>query len=75
MSPSLPPGLYRDSLLWCNNGASSSANALSTITKVKIMTSYKACKCDSSITVEACGVAISREVVTLACIRELEAIY
>jgi len=31
ISPSLPPGLYRDSLLWCNNGASSSADALSTI--------------------------------------------
>ena len=31
VSPSLPPGLYHDSLLWCINGASSSANALSAI--------------------------------------------
>jgi hypothetical protein len=32
----------------------------------KIIILYKACKCDSSIAVEACGVAISREIVTLA---------
>jgi len=36
------------------------------ITKVKIIISYQACKCDSSIAVEACGVAILREVVILA---------
>lgn len=35
------------------------------------MVLYKACKCDSSIAVGACGVAISQEVVTLARMREL----
>src|ERR1700722_4468975 len=45
------------------------------ITKVKIIISYKACKCDSRIGVEACGVVILREVVTLAHIWELEATY
>jgi hypothetical protein len=35
------------------------------------MTLYKPCKCDSSIAVEACGVTISQEVVTLARMREL----
>jgi len=31
VSSSLPPGLYRDSLLWCSNRASSLTNALSAI--------------------------------------------
>ena len=46
-------------------------NELIAIMKVKITTSYKACKCDCSIAVRACGVAISQEVVTLAYMREL----
>jgi len=33
-------------------------NKLIAITKVKIMILYKACKCDSSIAIRACGVAI-----------------
>ena len=99
MNPPLPPGLYRDSLLWRSNGASSSANVVAhgrrlrrppcsspyqyaeyepppgnkliAIMKVKIMILYKACKCDCSIAIRACGVAISQEVVTLARMREL----
>jgi hypothetical protein len=97
VSPSLPLGLYHDSLLWYINGASSSVNALSAIdafytsrrsrsrvtatpampatpaapagnkliviTKVKIITLYKACKCDSSIAIGLCGIAILQEVV------------
>ena len=102
MTPILPPGLYRDSLLWCSNGASSSGqrplcdrrflhlcllpvravvgllrrlrrpeNKLITITKIKIITLYKACKCDCSITIGAYGAAISQEVITLARVWEL----
>src|SRR6202041_1337546 len=41
------------------------------ITKVKIITLDKACKCDSSIAIGVCRVAISQKVVTLARIREL----
>ena len=41
-------------------------NKLITITKVKIIKSDKACKCDSSIAIKVCGVAISQKVVTLA---------
>jgi hypothetical protein len=41
MNPSLPLGLYRDSLLWCSNGASSSANALSAIDVSYIFTSSR----------------------------------
>ena len=46
-----------------------SNNKLIAITKVKILLLlllYKACKCDSSIAVGVCRVAISQEVVTLA---------
>jgi len=46
-------------------------NKLIAIIKVKIITLYKACKCDYSIAIGACGVAILQEVVTLACMREL----
>ena len=52
--------------------ADSPGNKLIAITKVKIMTLYKACKCDSSIAVGVCGVAILLEVVTLVCKRELQ---
>jgi len=38
------------------------------IIKVKIITLYKAYKCDYSIAIRVCGVAILQEVVTLACI-------
>ena len=41
------------------------------ITKVKIITLYKAYKCDCSIAIGACGVAISQEVVNLVRMREL----
>ena len=41
------------------------------IIKVKIITSYKACKCDYSIAIGVCGVAILQEVVNLARMREL----
>ena len=40
MKPSLPLGLYRDSLLWCSNGASS-ANALTAIDVSYIFTSSR----------------------------------
>jgi hypothetical protein len=46
-------------------------NKLIAITKVKIITLDKACKCDSSTAIGVRGVAISQKVVTLARIREL----
>jgi hypothetical protein len=39
-------------------------NKLIAITKVKIIILYKACKCDCSIAIGACGVAILQEVVS-----------
>ena len=46
-------------------------NKLIAITKVKIITLYKAYKCNYSIAIGACGVAILQEVVNLAHMREL----
>ena len=46
-------------------------NKLIAITKVKIIILYKACKCDYSIAIRVCGVAILQEVVTLVRMREL----
>jgi len=41
------------------------------IIKAKIITLGKACKCDSSIAIGVCGVAILQNVVTLARMRAL----
>ena len=89
VSPSLPPGLYRNSPLWCSNRASCSANALcdrrflhlypppvgavvelqwrsrrprrsenKLIIIIKVIILYKARKCDSSIAIRVCRVAV-----------------
>ena len=44
VSPSLPPGLYRNSLLWCSNGASFSADALSAIDVFYDFTHPRTCR-------------------------------
>ena len=47
-------------------------NRLVAIIKIKIITSYRACRCDSSIVIGVGGGAISQEVVALACMQELQ---
>ena len=88
--PPLPPGLYRDSLLWRSNGASPNqrpplGRPFLTFASLPYepQKSYrdardvcraqdKAGKCESSIAIEMCRVAISQEAVTFACMRELQ---